>query len=241
MPRFILMTVASVFLCFGAVQAAFADDGRMPHGVGCYLGLNVGAGWQKNTSYDIGANVGSDTGTGAVGGGQIGCDYKIASKWQVGVQGLYDAAGVNGSHPYTAVPTETLGFKTQSIATLTARLGYEFTPKTLLFLKGGAAWVHSKYSDVDPSSAQYGFPYAGQASITRTGWTVGVGGEYKLQHNLSAFIEYDYIGLRSRDVALSYDCGSCGGLSGFSNPYTFSEKQSAHMLLIGLNYNFGGN
>jgi len=106
----------------------------------------------------------------------------------------------------------------------------------LLYVKGGVAWVHTNYSDVDPSGTVF-LPYTGGASATRTGWTIGGGGEYRLNQNWSLFAEYNYIGLGSKTLGFTY---SCGAACGFSDPYLYSEKQNLQTVLVGLNYRLGG-
>ncbi|MGO9358115.1 MAG: outer membrane protein [Xanthobacteraceae bacterium] len=211
---------------------------------GCYGGVNIGTGWQGVHPTDpltapFPFDLGSDNGVGVVGGGQVGCDYQFASNWVVGIQGMFDGAGVTSSHivpfAYGLDNTETLTSKTGWFATLTGRIGYTVLPQGLLYFKGGAAWVNTRYSDVDPTPVLY-TPFSGQASATRAGWTVGGGGEYAFLPNWSVFAEYDYTGLGTRGTAFTYNCGAgCG----FSNPYYFSEKQSLQTVLVGLNYRFG--
>src|SRR6266851_5433214 len=69
---------------------------------GCYVGANIGAGWQKNKPHDpswldpLGNpwELGSVTDTGVVGGGQAGCNYQFAGTgFVVGIQGMFDGAG----------------------------------------------------------------------------------------------------------------------------------------------------
>jgi outer membrane immunogenic protein len=76
------------------------------------------------------------------------------------------------------------------LASTTARLGYSFVDRWLLYAKGGAAWTQEKLDDafttvrgvaVDPSS-----------SSTRTGWTVGGGVEWAFAPHWSVTLEYDY-------------------------------------------------
>lgn len=210
---------------------------------GCYIGGNVGYGWQYNKPYDPAYptyDLGSNTGTGVVGGGQVGCDYQLSGDWVVGIQGMFDGAGVNGSYivpfAYAGDNTETMTFKTDWFATLTGRIGYAVLPQALLYFKGGAAWAHTNYSDTDPSGAVYP-PFSGQARSTPSGWTIGGGAEYAFTRNWSVFVEYNYVDLGSRDVALTYNCG---GGCGFANPYTYKETQNLQMVLVGLNYRFGG-
>jgi outer membrane immunogenic protein len=211
---------------------------------GCFIGANIGYGWQRTTTTDVTSttppfDLGTDTGTGVVGGGQLGCDYQFAPNWVVGIQGMFDGAGVKGSHlvpfSYSGDFSETETTKTDWFTALTARIGYSVVPQALLYFKGGPAWVHSNYSDEDLSGTFFP-PYIGQASGTRSGWTIGGGGEYLFAPNWSVFVEYNYVDLGTKTFGLTYNCGaSCG----FSNPYFYSEKQNFQAILIGLNYRFG--
>jgi outer membrane immunogenic protein len=212
---------------------------------GCYVGGNVGAGWSPFSIRDgdpsaVGPafDAGSHTASGVVGGGQIGCDYQFASNWVLGVQGMIDGSGVRGSHlaslAYAGDNNETFSSKVNWFGTATVRLGYVLTPQTLLYAKGGAAWVPTAYSDVDPNPANHP-PFSGTASTTRTGWTAGVGAEYKFSPNWSVFAEYNYIGLGTKNLPFSYTCvGGCN----FPNPYRYSVKQDFQTFLVGVNYRF---
>ncbi len=71
---------------------------------GCFIGFNIGPGAaSQNFTDDIGkfapagASLGNHTGHGAVGGGQIGCDYQTGP-FVFGVQGVYDLSGMKGSN-----------------------------------------------------------------------------------------------------------------------------------------------
>jgi outer membrane immunogenic protein len=198
---------------------------------GCYVGANVGIGWGRNDVVDVTTvpafDTGVDAGTGVVGGGQIGCDYQ-AGNWVFGAQTMFDWSGIRGSHPYiggASSPAETLGTNTPWFGTLTGRIGYTATPQALLYLKGGAAWVHNRYTDMDPT-----VPFWNALEATRLGWTVGGGAEYSFQPNWSLFVEYAY-----------YDFGNFNAtLNGSGTPYTYNEKQTMQTVLFGLNFRFGG-
>jgi outer membrane immunogenic protein len=202
---------------------------------GCYFGGNVGYGWERNHSIDVDVapfDAGTDTGSGIVGGGQAGCDLQIANNWVLGVQGMFNGSGVEGSHQYSGTPTETLGFKAKWFGSLTGRIGYAVQSNALLYLRGGAAWARHSYTDVDTSGVQFD-PYAGSASATRSGWTIGGGIEYAFQKNWSVFAEYSYIDLGSRNVSLTYNCGA---ICGFNNPYPYKEQHRLQTVLFGINY-----
>ena len=89
---------------FASMGSAFAADlsstkepmPYMPPALiwsGCYVGANVGYGWQMDRSYDpnLALNAGSDTANGIVGGGQVGCDYQTGAL-VLGLQGSFDGA-----------------------------------------------------------------------------------------------------------------------------------------------------
>lgn len=210
---------------------------------GCYVGGNIGYGWGKHQVTDFitapGFDIGSDTGTGVVGGGQIGCNYQT-SNWVFGAQGMFDGSDVKGSllpagagsavNPVGFTAHETLGFKTEWLATLTGRIGYLVQPQALVYLKGGAAWAHNTYSDNDPLYIQ---PYVGHGSATRRGWTIGGGLEYAFLRNWSLFIEYDFIDLGSRNISISYT-----GSNLITPLYAYDVKQNLQTVLFGVNYKF---
>jgi outer membrane immunogenic protein len=204
---------------------------------GCYIGGNLGYGWQKNDSWDPSADVsaGSDTGKGVIGGGQVGCDYQFSSKWVIGIQGMFDWARVNGGHtnPFPGNQNDVFGFKSSWFGTLTGRIGYAVMPQTLLYLKGGAAWVHVERTDVDPT-----YPYSGTASATRPGWTIGAGGAYSMNPHWSVFVEYNYIDIGSHNITVQYTCGGapCAPAPWF--PYTFKDTQNLQTISLGVNYKF---
>jgi outer membrane immunogenic protein len=64
-------------------------DGIRLRQTGCYLGANAGGAFVHNKDRDPIANLdaGSDSTSGFIGGGQVGCDYQ-AGLWVFGVQGV---------------------------------------------------------------------------------------------------------------------------------------------------------
>ncbi len=204
---------------------------------GCYLGVNIGGGWQKNSAYDpfLLGYAGGETASGVVGGGQIGCDYQ-SGPWVFGVQGMFDGAGIKSSHlnPLAPTGTETMGTNTSWFATETARIGYTVTPQTLLYVKGGAAEASFRYTDNDPTVSPpvllgYTSPYFGNANATRFGWTVGVGVEWAFTPNWTVFLEYNYMDFSTNSTLFNYTDGI---------PYTYNETNRLQTVLVGVNYRF---
>jgi outer membrane immunogenic protein len=182
---------------------------------GCYLGGNIGGIWAHTASTGPGGDGGSRRSDGVLGGGQIGCDYQVGS-WVVGARGLFDWADASG---HNSIPgPEELRAKVHYFGTATARLGYLLDPASLIYIKGGAAWMRTHHED---STAVV----TDTANSTRLGYDIGGGYERMIAPNWSAFIEYDYADFGTKRVDFS------GG--GFAN-----IGQRAHVVLIGLNYRF---
>jgi outer membrane immunogenic protein len=118
------------------------------------------------------------------------------------------------------------------LATLTGRIGYAVQPATLLYAKGGAAWVRARHDEcclppVPPVVIDDGF-----ARVTRSGWTAGVGLEHMFQPNWSLFVEYDYIGLGERAVTFTPTGPTTG-------PFVYDIRQNVQMVLVGINVRLG--
>jgi outer membrane immunogenic protein len=211
MNRFVVASLSVASLSVGLTAAASAADlaplrpapgpvytkapGPAPLSwTGCYLGANAGGAFINNQdSAPTVGGLGSDSPTGFVGGGQVGCDYQISS-WVFGVQGMFDWADVNGSH---SVPG-TGGFTSLStddkwIGTATGRIGYTVQPAILVYAKGGAAWTR------DDLSASF-VGGSDSATADRMGWTAGGGLEYMFMPNWSVFAEYNYMDFGSKTL-----------------------------------------
>jgi outer membrane immunogenic protein len=191
---------------------------------GCYLGGNIGGGWQR-TSYSnqdgTGVDIGSNTGSSFVGGGQIGCDYQIGA-WVVGVQGLLDEAALKGSVPVPNTrPTVTIFNDNRWFATATTRVGYAIQPTLLLYGKGGAAWTSEEISVEAPPA-----PAAPFATDKGAGWTTGVGLEYMFAPRWSVFAEYDFLRFGARTVTGIVD----------GTPHSAEVKQDIQTALIGVTW-----
>jgi outer membrane immunogenic protein len=200
---------------------------------GCYLGGNVGAGsaskdWTNATSSELAGEpfeLGEADFRGFIGGGQIGCDYQLTGTWlTVGLQGMFDGANLRGD-----VETEDTVFDLTTdvrwFGTVTGRVGFTVQPTWLLYVKGGAAWVRDQHLIV----AQ-GVPFD-RADLTRSGWTVGAGAEWMFLPNWSFFLEYDFLGFRTKTIPFTLVNGG-----GFSE--TVNIRQDVQAIMVGLNARF---
>ena len=109
-------------------------------------------------------------------------------------------------------------------STVTGRVGAAFD-RLLVYGKGGVAFAQDQngFTDLFGNSAG--------ATSTRTGWTAGAGLEYGITKNISAKVEYDYLGFGSQTL-------------NFTTPTTplYSTKANLNVQEVkaGLNFRFGG-
>jgi outer membrane immunogenic protein len=204
---------------------------------GCYIGGHLGGAVSEDRTTSIaGASVDFSS-TGFVGGGQIGCNYQFASNWVLGAEGRAAWSSLSNHHAASVlfpalgglvVPSQ-FGVKNDFLATATARLGYVYSERWLVYARGGAAWTREKIDDafVGPVVGVLTDP---AATVTRTGWTAGAGVDWAFARNWSANVEYNY-----------HDFGAKGPilLTGPVNTVTVHElKDTIHTATVGVNYHF---
>jgi outer membrane immunogenic protein len=191
---------------------------------GCYIGGNVG--WAQvsaNFNDRIDGDDGRLSSSAFAGGGQIGCDYQFASNWVFGVQGLMDGTDINRSRASIIDPTLfTFHHDVNWFATITARLGYLFTPSFLFYVKGGWGSVNERFSVTTPVTNVL------VASVDKnaSGGDVGVGFEYMFTPNWSFWVEWDHIFLDHESIAFA---------TRFDNIHRDFDK-----VLFGINWRLSG-
>jgi outer membrane immunogenic protein len=194
---------------------------------GCYVGGNAGGMWvQKDWSYQQagtlqGRSDGSDKPTGFLGGVQAGCDYQFAGGFVIGIAGDYDWSDASASHASVLFPGYTDHSKVNSLSSVTGRVGYAWD-RYLGYVKGGGAWERDEYSYSNGL-------ITGTASQTRSGWTVGIGGEYAFSNYLSGFVEYDYYDFGDRNLTFVDRTGS----------FNYGIKETKSVVKAGLNLRWG--
>jgi outer membrane immunogenic protein len=199
---------------------------------GCYVGGHVGGLWAQKEWIDrqpdsltFGLSDGTHDADGFLGGVQAGCDYQISpAGFVIGIQGDYawtDAEGSNASPLFEGFTNRS---KVESLASVTGRIGFAWD-RFLGYVKGGGAWERDEYLSTDGI-------ITGTASETRSGWTIGVGGEYAFTNFLTAFIEYNYYDFGVSDLTFVQ--------AGGAPFHIFGIDESKSVLKAGLNFRFGG-
>jgi outer membrane immunogenic protein len=245
MKKSILGLVATGALIAGPAMAA---DLRMPvkappapiapvaTWTGCYIGGNVGGAWAQTHITDVGNGAGAAfasagvpgqqftvDSSGIVGGGQIGCDWQM-SNIVFGIEGDVGAMGIRGTalDPGTASNTR-VGIDDGIYGDVTGRLGIAFGP-ALLYGRGGAAFYGGNEVFSTNSAAFISQTHVG----TFTGWTAGVGIEYRLSGPWSAKLEYNHYDFGTQ----TFNVTATGGV------FPFRVNPVIDAVTVGLNYRF---
>ena len=243
MKKILLTTVALTALV--AAPAMAADVGRPVYRApspaqvypvyswtGCYIGGHIGGLWahKKWVDHDplsvtFGLSDGSHDPIGFLGGLQAGCDYQFVESFIVGIAGDYawSEAESPPSNLSILFPGFTNHSKVNSLASVTGRIGYAWD-RFLGYVKGGGAWENNDHFFTDGITT-------GTASLTRGGWTVGVGGEYAFTNFVSGFVEYDHYDFGNRDVLFTGNTFST---------FTYGIRETNDVVKAGLNLRWGG-
>jgi outer membrane immunogenic protein len=235
------------------VKASFAQRFTW---TSCYLGGHVGGGWMTNTVTDPVLLVQDSAGLGGLGfttgnpvpvginrsgaivGGQIGCDYQFPSNFVLGVEGSASGSTMKGARVLalrdSAPDTELVTVKTDFIPTLTGRVGYA-ADHWLFYAKGGVAWASSKYSVAGTVNGAASpapptvFDFEGLS--LRTGWTAGTGVEWAFADDWSARLEYDYYDFGTHTATMN-DVNNGAGFLSF--------KTTMQTVKLGVNFHVWG-
>ena len=234
MKKILLAGTALLTLVSASAMAADMRPARAPvytkapmmapayNWTGCYVGGNVGGLWAKKDWTSVAGLAESSVNINSwLAGGQIGCNYQVTA-WVFGIQADYDWSNASAT-AVDALFVASDQTKIKALASVTGRVGYAWD-RFLGYVKGGGAWQSDEYS-VFTAVAVSG------ASETRTGWTLGVGGEYAFNDWLSGFVEYDYYDFGTKSNTFS--------ASIIGTPIV-SIKETMSVAKAGLNFKFGG-
>jgi outer membrane immunogenic protein len=202
---------------------------------GCYVGGNAGGLWAESEKWIVrtpggdfyGQSLGGHDLDDWIGGVQAGCDYQFAGGVVVGVVGDYGWTNAKGSHASAREFGVFYHSDIDSVASVTGRVGYAWD-RLLGYVKAGGSWEEVDYA---ASTILIGTAY--RASATRSGWTLGGGGEYAITKFLSGFVEYSYHDFGTETVRLTPQ--RAGLPTGF-----LGIEETTQVVRAGLNLRFGG-
>ena len=212
---------------------------------GIYGGAHVGGAWMNDvvtaTTTTILQPAGTTTNVAPMevaGGAQAGINFQKFSPVVIGFEGTFTWTSLTGTHITTSpLPG---GFSQSStsaapyLATAAGRLDWERTNDFLFYAKGGGAWAQVEYTQAVAAG-----PVFSQQTLTdnRSGYVVGAGVEFGMTENLSAKLEYDYLGFGTKTYAFGNLSAPVGGVN---TPFALpvSWKSSLQMVTVGMNYRF---
>jgi outer membrane immunogenic protein len=217
----------------------------------CYVGGHVGGGRGSKAMTDpvflveenliapgttTGATTVNTSPTGAVIGGEIGCDYQFSSNVVVGIEGTASGSTMRGSQivslhdspPDTALVQANNDF----LASVTGRIGYAFDT-VLLYGRGGLAVAGDKYNVSGGSVAGNGTPFNFQGLDNRVGYVVGGGVDWAFSRHWSMNVEYDYYQFGHGNILMT------DGISGLTG--VVDVKQSVQVVKVGFNFHIWGS
>jgi outer membrane immunogenic protein len=184
MKRILKLGVAAVALSIGSGAAMAADFGApaapaVPapaynpafSWTGAYAGILAGYGWANFRD-------GGTTGAGAIAGGYLGYNVQTPDNWVYGIEADGMWSGIAGNN----FNSDRINY----LSTVRGRLGYAFGD-FLLYGTGGVAVAGVTTND------------GASASQTHVGWVAGAGVEAALTSNVVARVEYNYVGLNTRN------------------------------------------
>jgi outer membrane immunogenic protein len=213
---------------------------------GFYIGAHVGAGWGETESTLTGASV---TGLGAaaftlpfsqtsysgfLGGVQAGANWQTG--WAVlGVQGDFAGADIKGTSPCFVILGCTS--KTDWLATVSGRVGAVVLDRGLVYAKGGVAWMNTTHSVHTPNfGLGTGIPDTiASKEVTHFGWLLGLGTEWMITRNWTAFVEYNYIEFEKTNQAFLLNLGPNIPVTATINS---DLKNTLSIAKVGVNYKF---
>lgn len=243
MRRLALAASVLMVLTGPAVSAGLGDpvNGETVNGetarsgwTGCYAGGHAGGLWGTSDKWIVrtqggafeGQSLGGHDLDHVIGGVQAGCDYQFAGGFVIGIGGDYGWTDARGTHPSAREFGVFYHSEVEGLGTVTGRAGYGWD-RFLAYVEAGFAWERVSYS---ASTIITGTAFT--ARDTRSGWTLGGGGEYALTRRLSAFVEFSYQDFGTKRIRLTPQ------LPGL-NPAFVDIEDTANVVRAGINIRFG--
>ena len=217
----------------------------------CYLGGHIGGGRGTKDMTDpvflvqdnliapgttTGINTASTSPTGAVIGGQIGCDYQFSSNVVIGIEGTASGSTMKGSNIISLVdsPPDVALVQANNdfLASVTGRIGYAFD-NVLLYGRGGFAVAGDKYNVSGGTVGGNGTPFNFLGADNRYGWVAGGGVDWAFSRHWSMNVEYDYYHFGSGNILMTDSFSNLTGV--------VDVKQTVQVVKVGFNFHIWGS
>jgi opacity protein-like surface antigen len=175
------------------------------------------------------------TPTGAVIGGQIGCDYQFSSNVVIGIDGSASGTTMKGS-AQVGLPAGNPGdnalvqANNDFLAGVTGRIGYAFDT-VLVYARGGFAVAGDKYN-VSGGTFTGGGPFNFQGLDNRYGWVAGGGLDWAFSRHWSVNVEYDYYQFGHGNILMTDQISGASGV--------VDVRQNVQVVKVGFNFHIWG-
>lgn len=210
---------------------------------GIYVGAHVGGAWMNDVVTTTTTTILQPAGTatkvapmGVAGGLQAGVNFQF-SPVVVGFEGAWTWTSLTGTHittsPLTGAFSQSSTSAAPYLATAAGRIGFAAND-FLFYAKGGGAWMRVDYTQ----TVAAGPVFSQQTqNANRSGYVAGAGVEFGMTENLSAKLEYDYLGFGTKTYTFANLSAPVGGVN---TPFALpvSWKSSLQMVTVGMNYRF---
>lgn len=183
-----------MFLMSLAAFVLFASNAKAdPNWDGLYGGVSLGAAFSQASTTDTNGGVTPGpfdfNGNGLMGGGVAGYNrlwghMLFGVEGDIGYMNLDDTGTIQSSVPGHH---QDLKVDAGAYGDITARVGLLVMPGTLVYAKGGVAFLDSSASQTTNNPG-----YVTHGSDSFTGWTVGAGVEHFVTDNVSLKLEYQH-------------------------------------------------
>jgi outer membrane immunogenic protein len=218
---------------------------------GCYVGAHVGGGtmhdsFTQDNSFSSGpfdTNGNNGTGTGAVAGGQLGCNYQDGNAvFGLEGEGYWSSLKTTTGWSETSVGEGTTTFtsttKNKDDFSIAARAGIAFD-RTLVYGKAGWVWGNFAFGSSESFIPTTGVGTLDTIAGTKTlnGLLLGAGIEHAFTPNWTVKLEYNFLDFGSGGT--NFTACTAGSTPPCSiNPFSTSEHVYKHIFKVGFNYLF---
>lgn len=153
--------------------------------------------------------------------------------------------GIPGAHTTTNTSADSSEVNNRWDASIRARLGYLWTPTTLVYATGGVSWLNTRATASCPSAPSFGAggwcgitPQTNIFEKTMVGWTIGGGFEWMFRPNWTVRGEYRYADYTGDSLTAVFFPPSAANGNNPIDSFTATVDQRTHTATVGVSYLF---